>query len=974
MAVFGGLFSEEKRELKKLEKTADQVLALEHKMQALSDEELKDKTREYRERLEKGETVDDLLPEAFATAREAAFRVINEKPYKVQIMGSVAMHRGDIAEMKTGEGKTLTATMAVYLNALSGQGVHVITVNEYLAGRDAAWMGEIYRFLGLSVGVNKRELSPREKREAYACDITYTTNSELGFDYLRDNMVTDVKDRVMRGLHVAFVDEVDSVLIDESRTPLIISGGKKQTANLYIAADRFVKTLTKPEYEFDKSTKENKLLSGDYDIDEKTRQVMLTDDGVAKAEKYFGLDNLYDLDHTQLVHHINQALRANYIMMREVEYVVNDEQEIVIVDQFTGRMMPGRAYSDGLHQAIEAKEGVPIKEETSTLATITYQNFFRLYEKLAGMTGTAKTEEEEFLSTYNMKVIVIPTNRPIARQDLPDEIYSRKESKYRALVNKVKELHEKGQPVLVGTIAVETSELISNMLDAEKIPHEVLNAKNHAREAEIVAKAGRPGSVTIATNMAGRGTDIKLTEQSRKLGGLAVLGSERHESRRIDNQLRGRSGRQGDPGFSRFYVSLEDSLIVRFGGDKLQALFNKMGDEQIESKAVTKSITMAQKRVEGFNFDTRKTLLDYDDVLRRQREIIYAQRNKILESEEVHDLVKVILEKAIDQAMQANLSNEKKQSVDAAGLAKSLEMMGLQDDKAIHAEELEGKSFDEVRDYLYDKVWNGYENEIKDVRSQFLPFEKTVVLRNIDRNWIEHIDRMDKLQALFNKMGDEQIESKAVTKSITMAQKRVEGFNFDTRKTLLDYDDVLRRQREIIYAQRNKILESEEVHDLVKVILEKAIDQAMQANLSNEKKQSVDAAGLAKSLEMMGLQDDKAIHAEELEGKSFDEVRDYLYDKVWNGYENEIKDVRSQFLPFEKTVVLRNIDRNWIEHIDRMDKLRSGIYLRSYAQNNPLQQYVQEGFDMFEDMNTRIDREIAFFLMKVRIRREPQQA
>ncbi|WP_286073099.1 preprotein translocase subunit SecA [Faecalibaculum rodentium] len=798
MAVFGGLFSEEKRELKKLEKTADQVLALEPKMQALSDEELKDKTREYRERLEKGETVDDLLPEAFATAREAAFRVINEKPYKVQIMGSVAMHRGDIAEMKTGEGKTLTATMAVYLNALSGQGVHVITVNEYLAGRDAAWMGEIYRFLGLSVGVNKRELSAREKREAYACDITYTTNSELGFDYLRDNMVTDVKDRVMRGLHVAFVDEVDSVLIDESRTPLIISGGKKQTANLYIAADRFVKTLTKPEYEFDKSTKENKLLSGDYDIDEKTRQVMLTDDGVAKAEKYFGLDNLYDLDHTQLVHHINQALRANYIMMREVEYVVNDEQEIVIVDQFTGRMMPGRAYSDGLHQAIEAKEGVPIKEETSTLATITYQNFFRLYEKLAGMTGTAKTEEEEFLSTYNMKVIVIPTNRPIARQDLPDEIYSRKESKYRALVNKVKELHEKGQPVLVGTIAVETSELISNMLDAEKIPHEVLNAKNHAREAEIVAKAGRPGSVTIATNMAGRGTDIKLTEQSRKLGGLAVLGSERHESRRIDNQLRGRSGRQGDPGFSRFYVSLEDSLIVRFGGDKLQALFNKMGDEQIESKAVTKSITMAQKRVEGFNFDTRKTLLDYDDVLRRQREIIYAQRNKILESEEVHDLVKVILEKAIDQAMQANLSNEKKQSVDAAGLAKSLEMMGLQDDKAIHAEELEGKSFDEVRDYLYDKVWNGYENEIKDVRSQFLPFEKTVVLRNIDRNWIEHIDRMD--------------------------------------------------------------------------------------------------------------------------------------------------------------------------------KLRSGIYLRSYAQNNPLQQYVQEGFDMFEDMNTRIDREIAFFLMKVRIRREPQQA
>lgn len=649
-----------KKELNKLEKMADKVLALEPGISKLSDDELKNKTVEFRGRLENGETTEDILYEAFAVAREAAYRVINEKPYKVQIMGSLAMNLGDIAEMKTGEGKTLTATMAVYLNALEGKGVHVITVNEYLAGRDAAWMGEIYRFLGLTVGVNKRELSPREKREAYNCDITYTTNSELGFDYLRDNMVTDVKDRVMRGLHMAIIDEVDSVLIDESRTPLIISGGKKQTANLYIGADRFVKTLTAPEYETDKHTHEKTLVSGDYDIDEKTRQVMLSEEGVKKAEKFFNIDNLYDIEHTQLVHHINQALRANYIMMKGVEYVVNDEQEIVIVDQFTGRMMPGRAYSDGLHQAIEAKEGVPIKEETSTLATITYQNFFRLYEKLAGMTGTAKTEEEEFLSTYNMKVIVIPTNKPVVRDDMPDEIYARKEDKYRALVNRVKELHEKGQPVLVGTIAVETSELISKMLKKEKIPHEVLNAKNHAREAEIVAKAGQVGSVTIATNMAGRGTDIKLSPASRELGGLAVLGSERHESRRIDNQLRGRSGRQGDPGFSKFYVSLEDSLMVRFGGDKLQGLFDKMGDEQIESKTVTKSITMAQKRVEGFNFDSRKQLLDYDDVLRRQREIIYAQRNKILESESVHDMVKVIFEKVIDQTLQANLSDSKK--------------------------------------------------------------------------------------------------------------------------------------------------------------------------------------------------------------------------------------------------------------------------------------------------------------------------
>lgn len=794
MGLLSNLFSEEKREISTLEKIADQVLSHENEMAALSDDQLKEKTEEYKKRLAEGETVDDLLPEAFATAREAAYRVINEKPYRVQVMGAVAMHKGDIAEMKTGEGKTLTATMAVYLNALTGQGVHVITVNEYLAGRDAAWMGEIYRFLGLSVGVNKRELKAKEKREAYACDITYTTNSELGFDYLRDNMVTRVEDRVMRGLHMAIIDEVDSVLIDESRTPLIISGGKKETANLYIQADKFAKTLVAPEYETDRFTHEKHLISGDYDIDEKTRQVMLSEDGVHKAEKYFHIKNLYDIEHTQLVHHINQALKANYIFTNEVEYVVSDDQEIVIVDQFTGRLMPGRAYSDGLHQAIEAKEGVPIKEETSTLATITYQNFFRLYEKLAGMTGTAKTEEEEFLSTYNMKVVVIPTNRPVIREDQPDEIYAHKDRKYKALVEEVKRLYAKGQPVLVGTIAVETSELISNMLKKEGIPHEVLNAKNHAREAEIIAKAGRPKSVTIATNMAGRGTDIKLTKETRELGGLAVLGSERHESRRIDNQLRGRSGRQGDPGFSRFYVSLEDNLMVRFGGDKLQKMFEKLGDEQVQSKAVTRSITMAQKRVEGFNFDMRKQLLDYDDVLRRQREIIYAQRNRILESDEVHEMVHTIFDKAIEEALQANI-------VDA-------------------------------------------------------------------------------------------------------------------------------------------------------------------------KKQTVDPVSLSKSFDIMGMQEEKQIKPDEIEGKSYKEIEDYAKNKIWGEYEKEIQPVKKQFLPFERTVVLRNIDRNWIAHIDRMDKLRSGIYLRSYAQNNPLQQYVQEGFDMFEEMNRRIDREITFFLCKVRIRRE----
>ena len=617
------LVSSDKRTLAKLEKKAEQVMALEETMRKLSQEEMVAQTNAFKERVQNGESLDDLLPEAYAAAREAARRVLGEHPYKVQIMGAIAMHQGDIAEMKTGEGKTLTATMCVYLNALAGKGVHVVTVNEYLAERDAQWMGEIYRYLGLTVGVNKRELLPVNKREAYNCDITYTTNSELGFDYLRDNMVTNVKDRTQRPLWMAVIDEVDSILIDESRTPLIISGGKKKTANLYIQADQFVKRLKKPVYEEDKRTGEKKLVSGGYEIDEKTRQVMLSEEGVKAAERFFRVKNLYDVEHTQLVHHITQALRANYIMKNEVEYVVSEEQEIVIVDQFTGRLMKGREYSDGLHQAIEAKEGVPIKEESSTLATITYQNFFRLYTKLAGMTGTAKTEEEEFLSTYNMRVIEIPTNRPIARIDYPDAIFATQQLKFAALVNEVKELHAKGQPVLVGTIAVETSELISKMLKKERIPHEVLNAKNHAREAEIIAKAGQVGSVTIATNMAGRGTDIKLSEESRALGGLAVLGSERHESRRIDNQLRGRSGRQGDPGFSRFYVSMEDSLMVRFGGEKLNGLFNQLGDQQIESKMVTKSITQAQKRVEGYNFDARKQLLEYDDVLRKQREIMY---------------------------------------------------------------------------------------------------------------------------------------------------------------------------------------------------------------------------------------------------------------------------------------------------------------------------------------------------------------
>ena len=741
------LVSSDKRTLAKLEKKAEQVMALEETMRKLSQEEMVAQTNAFKERVQNGESLDDLLPEAYAAAREAARRVLGEHPYKVQIMGAIAMHQGDIAEMKTGEGKTLTATMCVYLNALAGKGVHVVTVNEYLAERDAQWMGEIYRYLGLTVGVNKRELLPVNKREAYNCDITYTTNSELGFDYLRDNMVTNVKDRTQRPLWMAVIDEVDSILIDESRTPLIISGGKKKTANLYIQADQFVKRLKKPVYEEDKRTGEKKLVSGGYEIDEKTRQVMLSEEGVKAAEWFFRVKNLYDVEHTQLVHHITQALRANYIMKNEVEYVVSEEQEIVIVDQFTGRLMKGREYSDGLHQAIEAKEGVPIKEESSTLATITYQNFFRLYTKLAGMTGTAKTEEEEFLSTYNMRVIEIPTNRPIARIDYPDAIFATQQLKFAALVNEVKELHAKGQPVLVGTIAVETSELISKMLKKERIPHEVLNAKNHAREAEIIAKAGQVGSVTIATNMAGRGTDIKLSEESRALGGLAVLGSERHESRRIDNQLRGRSGRQGDPGFSRFYVSMEDSLMVRFGGEKLNGLFNQLGDQQIESKMVTKSITQAQKRVEGYNFDARKQLLEYDDVLRKQREIMYEQRNYTLEHEDVHDIVKGMFERVISDTVAANLDmNRHEDQINYAGICEGLSMMGMREENRIKPEEIQGKDRENVIAYCFDKVYNSYEKEIEPVHDQFLPFEKTAVLRIMDRNWIEHIDTMSKLR------------------------------------------------------------------------------------------------------------------------------------------------------------------------------------------------------------------------------------
>ena len=723
------LFNEDARKLAKLEKQIQPILALEEEYAQLSDEQLQHKTVEFKERLENGESLDDIYVEAFATAREACKRVIGEFPYPVQLIGATVMQQGDIAEMKTGEGKTLTSVMAVYLNALEGKGVHVVTVNEYLSQRDSEWMGQIHRFLGLSVGLNLRQLTPSEKRAAYACDITYTTNSELGFDYLRDNMVTELNDRVLRGLNFAIVDEVDSILIDESRTPLIISGGKKQTANLYLQADRFVKSLHKDE---------------DYELDVKSKTVQLTEFGVHKAEKAFKIDNLYNLAYTQLLHHINQALKANYIMICDIDYLVDTENdEIVIVDPNTGRLMPGRQWSDGLHQAVEAKEGISIKQETTTLATITYQNFFRLYNKLAGMTGTAKTEEEEFLEIYNMYVVEVPTNRPVIRVDYPDAVYGTKKAKFSALVDEVVERHEIGQPVLVGTIAVETSELISKYLKERHIHHEVLNAKNHQREAEIIAKAGQIGSVTIATNMAGRGTDIKLGEGVRELGGLCVLGSERHESRRIDNQLRGRSGRQGDPGMSRFYISVQDDLMIRFAPERFESLFASLGDTAIESKVATRSISSAQKRVEGVNYDARKQLLQYDDVMRQQRETMYEQRDYILEHEDIHSFIESMFKRVISDLVASHVNPESRQ-LNVDDYVKALDSLGFEG--IVRTEDIEGMNDEQVMDFSTEKAWEDYDQKIEPVRAQIQDFERNMTLSVIDRAWSDHIDNMSKLR------------------------------------------------------------------------------------------------------------------------------------------------------------------------------------------------------------------------------------
>ena len=766
------LVENNKREVRKLEKLADKVISLESKMEALSDADFPVKTEEFKARYASGESLDKLLPEAFALVREGAKRVLGLFPYKVQIMGGITLHNGNIAEMRTGEGKTLTATMPVYLNALSGDGVHVVTVNEYLSTRDAKEMGELYNFLGLSVGVNLTGQSPEEKRAAYYADITYSTNSELGFDYLRDNMVVYKSQMVQRPLNYAVVDETDSILIDEARTPLIISGQAEKSTVLYQRADFFVKALKEDE---------------DYTIDLTSKSISLTDEGINKAEQTFRLPNLYDIDNSALVHHIDQALRANYIMIRDIDYVV-DEGQVKIVDGFTGRIMEGRRYSDGLHQAIEAKEGVEVENESKTMATITYQNFFRMYRKLSGMTGTAKTEEEEFREIYNMNVISIPTNRPIQRIDAHDVIYPSLKSKFKAVVRDIKERHEKGQPILVGTVAVETSELISQMLHQEGIPHEVLNAKNHFKEAEIVMMAGQRGAVTIATNMAGRGTDIKLGKGVKELGGLCVIGTERHESRRIDNQLRGRSGRQGDPGATQFYLSLEDDLMKRFGGERMQAIWERLnidenGDDNfIQSKMLSRQVESSQKRVEGNNYDTRKNVLQYDEVMREQREIIYSQRLQIINEENsLEKVTKSMIRRTIHRMVENHTLGEKK-TWDLESLVDFAANAICHPDE-ISLSDLKGKTPSEIEGLLNEKAMEIYKEKQEQLNgdSQMLEFEKVVILRVVDRKWTDHIDDMDQLREGVGLRGYAQIDP--------LTEYQTEGFNrFQQMIAAIDYD------------------------------------------------------------------------------------------------------------------------------------------------------------------------------------------
>ncbi len=821
MSVLDKLFRIDQRAFKKIKKKAVKVLDYEEEMKKLSDEELKAKTQYFKDQIQNnGKTVDDILPEAFAVCREAAKRVIGQFPYPVQVFGATVLNEGDVAEMKTGEGKTLTATMAVYLNALEGKGVHVVTVNEYLASRDAEWMGQIYRFLGLTVGVNLREKDTAGKQEAYKCDITYTTNSELGFDYLRDNMATRPQDRVLRGLHFAIVDEADSILIDESRTPLIISGGSGITANSYVTADRFVKSLRKDK---------------DFTYDIKKKSCTLTDKGVDKVEAAFGIENLYDPQYSDLVHRIHQALKANFTMQKDVEYMVSND-EILLIDSFTGRVLQGREYSDGLQQAIQAKEHVTIKPETITLATITYQNFFRLYDKLSGMTGTAKTEEEEFRKIYNMRVVQIPTNRPVQRIDDVDLVFGNSNARFKALVEEVKKRHATGQPILIGTASVEKSEIVDKLLTEAGLPHDVLNAKNHAREAAIIAEAGKKGAITIATNMAGRGTDIKIDDEVKKLGGLAVLGTERHESRRIDNQLRGRSGRQGDPGYSRFFVSLDDELMQRFGSDNLQRLFGKMGDEPLESSMVTKAITTAQKKVEGQNFDTRKNLLDYDDVLRQQREIMYKQRDTILFSDSIFDSIQKYFERAAEGLVSESIVEiDQEKVVDETKLIKLVEPKYLAPG-TINPTDFHQIPADEATDFLATIMYKIYLKKRKGWSDDVANYvEKTVTLQQVDKNWTKHIDTMSKLR--------ESIYLRSYANSNPLQAYTNEGYDLFNKMALTISDEVVNNllhvQVRVTPQPQQPALEAQPAADAeeVKEVRETPTEEPKQEEVKEENKE-----------------------------------------------------------------------------------------------------------------------------------------
>ncbi|WP_270763428.1 preprotein translocase subunit SecA [Weissella confusa] len=765
------IIESDKGTMRRLNRLADQVEAHADEMAALSDEELQAKTPYLRDLLKQGKTLDDILPEAFAVVREGARRVLGLYPFRVQIMGSAVLHGGNIAEMRTGEGKTLTATMAVYLNALPQEGVHVVTVNEYLSARDGEEMGELYKWLGLTVGINGSEMSPDEKRAAYNADITYTTNSEIGFDYLRDNMVARKEDRVQRPLNFALVDETDSILIDEARTPLIISGAPAQeSTQLYIRADRFVKSLTKEE---------------DFTVDEESKTVLLQDEGIKKAERYFNLENLYDSGNTALTHHIDQSLRANYTMFNNKDYVVRDG-EVVLVDAFSGRIQEGRRFSDGLHQALEAKEQVQIQEDNRAMASITYQNLFRRYKKLSGMTGTAKTEAEEFREIYNMEIVEIPTNRPIQRVDEPDLLYPNLRSKFLAVVELVKELHAKGQPILIGTVAVETSELLSQLLDREGIPHNVLNAKNHAKEAEIVANAGQRGAVTIATNMAGRGTDIKLGPGVSDLGGLAVIGTERHESRRIDNQLRGRAGRQGDKGYSQFFLSLEDDLMIRFGGERIKTMMERMNladeDAVIKNRLITRSVESAQKRVEGNNYDSRKNVLQYDDVMSQQRNTFYANRNQVIdEDKSLRNVILPMVERTIGRVVDRHALGKTEEwdlqsIVDFAGAV-------LIPEDSITVADLEGKSQQEIKDYLYGRAKEVYEDKRSALvdDEQMLQFTRVVILRVVDSQWTDHMDAMNQLRDAIQLRGYGQLNP--------LIEYQNEGFRmFEEMIASIEYD------------------------------------------------------------------------------------------------------------------------------------------------------------------------------------------